>query len=133
MPCFIGDYAINDAALNAGNRVEDIDARDLVYKPLYAIDGYEAMCDSWIRGDAGDGLVSTVDFNTFAHDDWTDFGHSQSSSRHANSFFFFFSKSSSSSTTETHLNFNSSDWRSNTRIEITMLGYNSFNLTPGLW
>ncbi|KAI2842496.1 hypothetical protein CBS11852_3809 [Aspergillus niger] len=133
MPCFIGDYAIDETALDAGVRVENIDARDLLYEPLYAIDGHESMCDSWIRGDAGDGLVSTVDFRTIKHDDWTELGHSQNSSRQANSFFFFFSKSSGTSSAETHLNFNGSDWKLNTKIEITMHGQQTFNITPGLW
>ncbi|QRD90090.1 hypothetical protein F9C07_2256673 [Aspergillus flavus] len=81
MPCFIRDYAIDEAAIDADRRVEDIDGRDLVYQPLYTIDGY---------------------------DDWKELGHSKNISRRANKFFFFFSKSSSTSTAETHLNFNGS-------------------------
>ncbi|QMW31156.1 hypothetical protein G4B84_006537, partial [Aspergillus flavus NRRL3357] len=84
MPCFIRDYAIDEAAIDADRRVEDIDGRDLVYQPLYTIDGY---------------------------DDWKELGHSKNISRRANKFFFFFSKSSSTSTAETHLNFNGSEWK----------------------
>ncbi|RAQ46077.1 hypothetical protein AFGD_000123 [Aspergillus flavus] len=39
MPCFIRDYAIDEAAIDADRRVEDIDGRYLVYQPLYTIDG----------------------------------------------------------------------------------------------
>ncbi|QMW43207.1 hypothetical protein G4B11_006577, partial [Aspergillus flavus] len=71
MPCFIRDYAIDEAAIDADRRVEDIDGRDLVYQPLYTIDGY---------------------------DDWKELGHSKNISRRANKFFFFFSKSSTRQT-----------------------------------
>lgn len=39
MPCFIRDYAIDEPAIDADRRVEDIDGRYLVYQPLYTIDG----------------------------------------------------------------------------------------------
>ncbi|KAB8209565.1 hypothetical protein P875_00021533 [Aspergillus parasiticus SU-1] len=134
MPCFIRDYAIDEAALDADRRVEDIDGRDLVYQPLYTIDGYESSCDSWIKGTAGDGTIVTLDLTSNRYDDWKELGHSESISRRANKFFFFFSKSSSTSTAETHLNFNGSDWKQQTKITLYMAGpAQVFNITPGLW
>ncbi|GAB1193359.1 hypothetical protein APSETT444_002573 [Aspergillus pseudonomiae] len=84
MPCFIRDYAIDEAALDADRRVEDIDGRDLVYQPLYTIDGYESSCDSWIKGTAGDDTIITLDLTSSRYDDWKELGHSQSISREAN-------------------------------------------------
>jgi hypothetical protein len=46
MLCFIGDYVINEAALNKDCRVKDINGDSLIYEPLYTVDGYKSACDS---------------------------------------------------------------------------------------
>nr|KMM68425.1 hypothetical protein CPAG_04752 [Coccidioides posadasii RMSCC 3488] len=134
MPCFIRDYKINDAALNEGRRVEDINSQELIYQPLYVIDGYESACDSWVQGTAGDGMISTLDLTTVTQDDYRELGHSRSVSRSANKFFYFFSKSSAASTEESHLTFNGSDWTYKTKITLFMKApARVFNIRPGLW
>ena len=134
MACFSRDYAIDETALNEDSRVEDVAGQDLIYQPLYTIDGYESACDRWIKGTAGGDTSWSLDLTSVRHDDWTDLGHSRSASRSANSFFFFFSKSSSSSTEETHLHFDGSDWKQHTQITLAMKGpAQVFNITAGLW
>ncbi|EIT78887.1 hypothetical protein AO1008_00189 [Aspergillus oryzae 100-8] len=75
-----------------------------------------------------------MDLTSTRYDDWKELGHSKNISRRANKFFFFFSKSSSTSTAETHLNFNGSEWKQQTKITSYMAGpAQVFNITPGLW
>ncbi|RAQ76003.1 hypothetical protein COH20_001467 [Aspergillus flavus] len=74
-----------------------------------------------------------MDLTSTRYDDWKELGHSKNISRRANKFFFFFSKSSSTSTAETHLNFNGSEWKQQTKITSYMTGpAQVFNITPGL-
>ncbi|OOO11437.1 hypothetical protein OAory_01079070 [Aspergillus oryzae] len=114
MPCFIRDYAIDEAAIDADRR--------------------ESSCDSWIKGTVGDGTIVKMDLTSTRYDGWKELGHSKNISRRANKFFFFFSKSSSTSTAETHLNFNGSEWKQQTKITSYMVGpAQVFNITPGLW
>lgn len=75
-----------------------------------------------------------MDLTSTRYDGWKELGHSKNISRRANKFFFFFSKSSSTSTAETHLNFNGSEWKQQTKITSYMVGpAQVFNITPGLW
>ncbi|KAI3574022.1 hypothetical protein IWW34DRAFT_885007 [Fusarium oxysporum f. sp. albedinis] len=134
MPCYIRDYKIDETALEEGRRVEGLPGDDLVYRPLYVIDGYESACDDWIRGTDRNNFVWNLNLIQSRHNDWTDLGHSTNASRRGSSFFFFFSKSSASSSTETHLNFTGADWKENTSIALTMKGpVKAFNLSAGLW
>ena len=128
------DYDIDKDALRRGRRKEDIDPNQLVYKPLYAITGYESACDKWIAGTSGPGVTFHSKISQFSHSDWTELGYSKTVSQRSNSFWWFFSRTSSSTSETETLNFSGSDWKSETEFTITTEGsVLSFQVTPGIW
>lgn len=134
MPCFNMDYDIDEQALRNDTRVENIDPSNLIYKPLYAILGYESACDRWIRKETGDNTIFTSKLSQFTHNDWTELGHSRTVSQQSNSFWIFFSKFSSSTHERTTLNFSGSDWRSETEITLAAEGaVQNFTVNAGIW
>lgn len=134
MPCFNMDYDIDEVALRNDTRVENIDPSNLIFKPLYAIPGYESACDRWIKKETGDNTVFTSKLSQFTHNDWTELGYSRSVSHKSNSFWIFFNRSSSSTHERTTLNFSGSDWRNETEITLTAEGaVQNFTVTAGIW
>ena len=128
------DYDIDDEALKNDTRVEDINPNQLIYKPLYALVGYEEACDRWITGDAGPDTVYKTKLSQFTHNDWTELGYSKTITQRSNSFWFFFSRTSSSTHETQTLDFSGSDWQSETEVTITAKGsVLNFQVTPGVW
>ncbi|KAI9771081.1 MAG: hypothetical protein M1840_002432 [Geoglossum simile] len=134
MPCYTMDYDINEDALKNDTRVDDVNPDLLVYKPLYAVSGFETACDKWIKGAAGPDTSFKTKLTQFSHNDWTELGYKKTISQQSNSFWFFFSRTSSSTNETETLKFSGSDWRSETEVTITASGnVLNFQVTPGVW
>ena len=137
MPIFGDDYdpnAKNPHALENDLRNEDIPGDRLTYLPAYAVEGYEEACDRWITGHAGAKTVWQLDLTKSTHSDWTQFGHTSNAAAASASVLFFFSASVGGSSDIKTLDFKGKDWRSDTKVTISMQGPpRAFTLRAGVW
>ena len=133
MPCYPFDYEISDDDLKYDTKKEITDPTMLLYRPLYAIDGYENVCDAWITGKAGPDTHWTLDWSHFEARDWSDLGHSQRIHAQANANYFVMSVLSGKDQVQ-HMDFGSESAMKNTFIDIRMSGpAHVVDIRAGMW